>query len=208
MTLFSYISYYTVKISKEEATKNEPLTLGKQMTNVSTKYINDYVGFFTYIRNWKVDNGHYPTSKKDAEKIFIEMLKTKVNYTINDLNNAEIDLPKPSSKYISILNEETAKARKATSNKYFKFNPEDGLGEKTFNKRDYLLDQPKSKLYQICKDNSLKKYRQLALYSLVSLILKLPDIDEIIYNLVINDRNYKIDEEDKKYIDSRKFGSI
>lgn len=58
------------------------------------------------------------------------------------------------------------------------------------------------------KDNGLKKYKQLALYSLVSLILKLPDIDEIIYNLVINDRNYKIDEEDKKYIESRKFGSI
>ena len=34
-------------------------------TNVSTKYLNDYILFFNYIRNYKVRNSNYPSSKKD-----------------------------------------------------------------------------------------------------------------------------------------------
>lgn len=52
------------------------------MTNVSTKYLEDYIGFFTYIRNWRVKNGSYPSSRKDAKKIFIELLKSKGKYTV------------------------------------------------------------------------------------------------------------------------------
>lgn len=55
------------------------------ITNVSTKYLQDYIGFFTYIRNWKVQNGHYPTSRKDTEEIFIDILKTYTNYTVADV---------------------------------------------------------------------------------------------------------------------------
>ena len=57
-----------------------------RMTNVSTKYLVDYIGFFTYIRNWRVKNGKYPNSKKDTEAIFTEILKTKVNYTITEID--------------------------------------------------------------------------------------------------------------------------
>lgn len=53
-------------------------------TNVSTKYLNDYILFFNYLRNYKVRNGNYSSSKKDVEKIFIEILTQKVNYTINN----------------------------------------------------------------------------------------------------------------------------
>ena len=53
------------------------------MTNVSTKHLQDYIGFFTYIRNWRTTNGHYPTSQNDAENIFIEILKTKKNRLYN-----------------------------------------------------------------------------------------------------------------------------
>ena len=164
------------------------------MTNVSTKYLQDYIGFFTYIRNWRVEHGHYPTSKKDTEEIFIEILKTKVNYTITDIKAQELELPKPTSRYIKLLEEETKKARKATSNKYFKFNEEDGVT--SFNKREYLLDQPKSKLYAIAKECKITKYKQLALWSLVSKILEQPNISDIIYKLIDEDRHYKIDEED------------
>jgi len=48
-----------------------------EMANVSTKYLQDYIGFFTYTRNWRVTNGYYPSSLKDAEKIFIEILKNQ-----------------------------------------------------------------------------------------------------------------------------------
>lgn len=43
------------------------LLIEKQMTNVSTKYLQWYIAFFTYRRNWRVKNGYYPTSTKDAE---------------------------------------------------------------------------------------------------------------------------------------------
>jgi transposase-like protein len=173
------------------------------MTNVSTKYLQDYLGFFTYIRNWRVANGNYPSSMKDTEKIFIEILKVRAKYTVDDIKEKQLVLPKPSTRYITILKTETEKIRTATNNKYFKFDEEDGV--KSFNKREYLLDQPKSKLYGICKAHIIKKYRKLALYSLVSLILKLPDIDNIIYELIISDRHYKIANEDLEAIKSNAF---
>lgn len=168
--------------------------INKDMTNVSTKYLQDYIGFFTYIRNWSVENGRYPNSNKDTEQIFIEILKSKINYTITEVGEQELELQKPTNRYITLLKEETEKARVATENKYFKFDEEDGV--KTFNKREYLLDQPKSKLYAICKECKLTKYRHLALYSLVSLIVKQPNIDDRIYKLLANDRHYKIADED------------
>lgn len=55
--------------------------INRDMTNVLTKYLQDYIGYFTYIRNWRVEHVHYPTSKANAEAIFIEILKTKKNLT-------------------------------------------------------------------------------------------------------------------------------
>ena len=165
-----------------------------EKTNVSTKYLQDYIGYFAYIRNWRVRNGRYPNSLKDAESIFIEILKTKSNYTSTEVVAQQLELPKPTSRYVTLLKAETEKARQATANKYFKFGEEDGV--KTFNKREYLLDQPKYKLYEIAKECGLKKYRQLALWSLVSAILQQPNINDIIYKLLQEDRHYKIDEED------------
>lgn len=166
----------------------------KDMTNVSTKYLNMYIRYFAAIRNWRVEHGHYPTSQKDTESIFIDILKSKTNYTMANIKTEILTLPKPTSRYVTLLKEETKKARSATSNKYFKFDEEDGF--KTFNKRDYLLDQPKSKLYAICKECKLSKYKQSAIWNLVSLILKQPNIDDIIYKLLAEDRHYKISDED------------
>lgn len=173
------------------------------MTNVSTKYLQDYIGFFSYIRNWRVRNGRYPNSNKDTESIFIEILKTKVNYTVTDVDNQMLELPKPSSRYVTVLKEETEKARKATLNQYFKFGEEDGVIE--FNKRKYLSDQPKTKLYAIAKECKIKRYKQLATWSLISEIIKQPNIDEIIYKLLADDRHYQIDDEDLEAIAAKKF---
>lgn len=114
-----------------------------------------------------------------------------------------MELPKPTSRYVTILKEGTEKARKAAFNRYFKFGEENGV--KTFNKREYLLDQPKSKLYAIAEECKMKHYRQLALWSLVSEILKQPNIDEIIYKLLADDRHYKIDEEDLEAIKASRY---
>ena len=83
------MSYYNFKELKETyslslARANELHAdikefVNHKMTNVSTKYLQDYIGFFCYIRNWRVEHGRYPNSSKDAEQIFIEALKTQVH---------------------------------------------------------------------------------------------------------------------------------
>ena len=35
---------------------------------VPTKYLQDYVGFYTYLKNWSVSEGDYPSSHQDAER--------------------------------------------------------------------------------------------------------------------------------------------
>jgi len=123
-----------------------------------------------------------PMPKKDIEQIFEEILTAKVNYTVNDIKTKELDLPKPSGKYMNILVEETKKVREITRNKYFKFNEEDGVV--TFNKREYLLDIPRYKLYTLCKEYNIKRFRR----SIVTLLLKQSDIDIKIYQLLEKDR--------------------
>ncbi|EFQ57099.1 hypothetical protein HMPREF9176_0061, partial [Streptococcus downei F0415] len=174
--------------------------INRNMTNVSTKYLQDYIGYFTYIRNWRIEHGYYPTSKADAEAIFIEILKTKKNLTSSEVRQKELVLPKPSSRYMEVLKAETKKARTAIDNPYFKFNEEDGVY--SFNKREYLLDLPKSRLFEIAKECHLTKYRKLAHWSLVSLILKQDNIQDIIYQQLAKDRNQLIDEEDLEVIRS------
>lgn len=164
------------------------------MKNVGTKHLQDYIGFFTYIRNWRVDKGHYPTSSKDAEDIFIEILKSKVNYVVKEIREKELDLPKPSSRYMTLLKQETETARKTTKNKYFKFNEEDGVI--SFNKREFLTAQPKFVITQLCKDLKIKGYTKLPNYSRITYILKQPNIKEIIYKLIADRHTADIEEED------------
>ena len=46
----------------------------------------------------------------------------------------------------------------------------------------------------------MKKYKPLALYSLVSAIIRLSDIDNIIYKLITTDRHYDVDDEELESI--------
>lgn len=177
--------------------------INTEMTNVSTKYLKYYIQFFAFRRNWRVLHGHYPSSTKDAEEIFIDILKLKINYTTSMINDQELELPKPTERYNQLLKSETMKARAATKNKYFKFNEEDGVLK--FNRREYLNNLPKSKLHSICKECKLTHYKSLAHYCLVSLILKQPNIEDIIYKLLERDRNYKMDEEDRQAIADGKY---
>ena len=197
-------SQYRLSLGRVNALHNEiKKFIYGDMANVSTKYLQDYIGFFSYIHNWGVAHGRSANASKDAEDIFIEILKAKVNYTITDVEEQELDLPRPSGKYVAILDAKTEEARKATNNKYFKFNAEDGV--KTFDKRAYLSAQPNSKLYAIAKECGLKKYKQLAGWSLISLLLKQPNINEIILQLLETDTKYRIDEEDLEAMKGGKY---
>ena len=51
--------------------------INQKMTNVNTRYLQDYIGLYVFKKNWEITYGHLPTSKEDAEKIFVELLKRK-----------------------------------------------------------------------------------------------------------------------------------
>lgn len=172
-------------------------------TNVSTKYLPEYIGYFTYIRNWRIEHGHYPSSKADTLTIFEELLKAKSNFTIKDVMEREVEIPAPSGRYMSLLKEETEKARKATRNRYFKFNEEDRVV--SFNKREYLLNLPKSKLYEIAKEVGLTRFKRLSTWSIATMIIEAKDSDKAIYKALENDRTSKIDEEDLAAIRDGKY---
>lgn len=186
-----------------ELHKDIKLLLEKHMTNVSTKYLSYYIGFFSYRRNWRVAHGHYPSANRDAEEIFIDLLRQKVNYTIPQQRATELNLPKPSGRYVQILKERTETARQITKNKYFKFDEEDNVTG--FNVRQILLDAPESKLRAIGKEHKIKGYTKMGNWVLASSIAKLPNIDEIIIQLITADRHYEIADEDIKYLQSLRF---
>jgi len=165
-------------------------------TNVSSKYLQDYLGFFLYIRNWKIDHGRYPKSASDAETLFFEILTFHSNFTKKDIKNTVLSLPQPTGKYTNMLIKKTEEIRNATDSKYFKFNPEDGVYN--FDKRTFLSSKSRAKLCAICKANNIREYGKWSKHSLVTAIVKLPNVDEIIQKLIIDDRVSLIDDEDIK----------
>ena len=179
------------------------LMIEKKMTNVATKYLQDYMGFFTYRRNWRVSHGRSPANQRDAEAILCDLLAGQAtNLTRPALEQTELTLPKPSGRAVQILKEKTEKARELTKNKYFKYDAED---IPSFNTREILLDAPRSHLTEIAKAHKIKGHTKMTQWGLAAAIAKLPDIDTIIVDLVTKNRSYMIDEEDIKYLESLQF---
>lgn len=169
--------------------------------NVSTKYLQDYVGFYTYMRNWSITNGHEPRSHKDAEAILVEILRGKTTYTTADLKSADMPSHKASDKYMALLREYTETMRKKTKNPYFKYDAEDNVA--SFNKKEYLLDQPDYKIRRLC--SKYKIPQRWARYQKVCALLRQPNIVDDIMDLIQEDRWYDISEEDRKYLGDRMF---
>ena len=180
------------------------LTIEKKMTNVATKYLNAYMGFFAYRRNWRVEHGHSPANRKDAEAILCGLLTRQVNLTRPELERVQLDLPKPSGRSMQILKEKTETARKLTANRYFKYDEED---VPCFNKREILLDAPRSRLTEMAKAHKIKGHTKMTQWGLAAAIAKLPDVDAIVIDLITRDRHYQISEEDAKYLESLRFQS-
>ncbi len=178
------------------------LMIEKRMTNVSTKYLPLYMDFFAFRRNWRVEHGHNPANRKDAETILYELLTQKITLTRSELEQVTLDLPKPSGRAMQILKEKTETARKLTANQYFKYDEED---VPCFNKREILLDAPRSRLTEIAKAHKIKGHTKMTQWGLAAAIAKLPDIDEIVLDLITRDRHYQIAEEDVKYLQSLRF---
>ena len=194
---------YGLNLARVNSLHNElKSTLKKQMTNVATKYLPLYLAFYSYRHNWKVAHGEAPVSKEAADSILGELVALKVNLTRAQLAAVTLDLPKPSGRYIQLLKEQTAKARQITKNKYFKFDEED---VPSFNKRNILLDAPRSKLVELAKARKIKGYTKMTQWSLAAALLKEPDVDEIIMDLIMKDRHYEIADEDLEWLKDRRY---
>ena len=171
--------------------------------SVNTKYIEDYVGFMVYLRNWGVTNGHNPTTLKDAQNILIDILKGKTTYKQKDLENAKLKKSKVSDRYMSLLKEHTEKARTITKNPYFKYGEEDNVI--SFEKRKYLEDIPKYKLEKLRRHYRISPH--WAKFSVINELLKKKDIDKQILLLINEDKHIKISDEDLDFIASKSFRS-
>lgn len=168
---------------------------------VSTKYLQDYVGLYTYMRNWSISEGHYPTSHKDAERIFVDILKGKTNYKTTDIKKACMPSHKASDKYMAILKAKTEEMRKLTKNKYFKYDEEDNVV--SFDKRKYLYDLPDYKLRKLCSKYNIPQ--RWARDPKVSQLLREPNIWDDILLLIDEDKKNKICKEDLQNIADQEY---
>lgn len=160
------------------------------------------MGFFTYRRNWRVEHGHSPANRRDAETILEQLIAQKVTLTRTELEQITLDIPRPSGRAAQILKEKTETARKLTANKFFKYDEED---VPSFNMRQILLDAPHSRLLEIAKEHRLKGYTKMTQWGLTAAIAKLDNIDAVVMDLITRYRHYEISEEDIKYIQSKRF---
>jgi len=169
--------------------------------SVSTKYLSDYVGAYTYLHNWKINNGYAPASNTDAETILIELLRGKTTYTAKDVENADIDFPKASGQYMAALKAKTEEIRKLTKNKYFKFEKEDNVY--SFDKRKFLEDISKVKLQKLCRKYKIPN--GWSKYSKISQLMKQEAIWDDILALINENKRNPISEEDLKAIEAEKY---
>lgn len=168
---------------------------------VSTKYLADYVGAYVYVHNWSTDNGRYPSTETDAENILIELLKSKVKYTVKEINNTSIDMPKASDRYMSDLKRKTETCRKVTKNPHFKYDEEDNVV--CFDTRAFLRDLPEYKIKKLCSIYKIK--HKLPKESKISIMMKQPDIHEQIMLLISEYKRSKVSDEDIAALEGMKY---
>lgn len=188
---------YKLSLARVNALHNEfKKAINTNKTNVSSKYLDKYINFYTFIHNWSVKTGKYPSSTVDAEEILIYVLKNTHNtvYTQKNFQSEQMTLPKPTTKYHNMLAAMTSEARLEFNNKYLKFNEEDRVYD--FKKRDYLMDCPDSWTKEVARAHGIPYAHKVNKFNMITNILKLEDIDTIIIQLLLREKRIHIDAED------------
>ena len=204
---FCKIKYeYGLNLSRVNAFHNYlKLTLERETTGVATKNLPAYVDAFTFLYNWRHDHNTTLSSMKDAETLLTELIKNKTAFTLNDLKNREFFVaPKPTGRYLALLDKATREMRRRTDNKFFKFDEEDRVI--SFDHRKYIKETTVGKLRPFGKKYGIKGYSRMGHWALYSAIMNLPkeDIGDIVCELIANDKAYSIYAEDIKYINDHK----
>ena len=168
----------------------------REKVNVCSKYLADYLGFFSFIHNWAVDHGGVePTSNSDALQIFLLILQQHKTYTRQEICNTTLKLPKPNSRYLKMLTEKTSTARKAVGSDCFKFREEEGVSP--LQRRHFLCSMGERCLRRICRENNISGYSNFSVGGMAISIMRLKNADAIISNLIKGLRSLE-DEEDEK----------
>lgn len=175
--------------------------LNRDMKNVSAKYINYYLGVFTFMKNFRVEHGRTPASIEDAENILIEIVKSKVTITKKELDEMDFTLERPSYRASRILKEETEFAQDVTGNVFFKFDYQDRVY--TLQTRKFLETLPLYQLKQIAKPLRIPNYSaaHMTAWNLARLIEKHPDVKKEIYIFMNNNKLKQVPDEDMKVLE-------
>ncbi len=204
---FCKIKYeYGLNLSRVNAFHNYlKLNLEKETTGVATKSLPAYVDAFTFLYNWRHDHKTTLSSMKDAEILLTELVKNKNAFTLNDMKKRDFYIaPKPTGRYLALLDKATKEMRRRTDNKFFKFDEEDRVI--SFDHRKYIKETTVGKLRPYGKKYGIKGYTRMKHWALYSAIMDLPkeDIEDIVCDLISNDKTYSIYLEDIRYITAHK----
>lgn len=137
----------------------------KKKKGISSKYLPIYIEAFTYLLNYKKDNGITSFSLKDAETILLDIcritLKEKFVPAKKDIDALSIDnLPRPSKKIINQSRQKMLKARniivyhhKSDDDKSAYEGTEDA--QFIFNKRKFFNSLGTTRINELIKQNGL-----------------------------------------------------
>lgn len=158
---------------------------------VSTKHLQAWVSFFNYCNNFRIDNGHYPTTYSDAEIILIEILKLRQPITVNDILTMKDLTTRQPKRYTKKFIQKTVAARIKSNNPYIKFTEEDGVW--IVDKRKSINLLPEYKRRMLAKALKIKPFSPTAISSteLKKKLLAHPDIEDALYVLAnVDSENY------------------
>lgn len=168
---------------------------------VASDYLQDYIGAFVYIMNYKTDHHIRTFSLRDAEDILADMVKHTIavghSPTIKDIDERNIeDLPRPSRRATNLARTRIKKARAVViePQEHGNKNEYEGHGlEIAFNKEKFFREigttrlNELAKLYGVYDRKEHKKDR-------IRRMCELPNVQDIIFNEIVI-ANYKTPEE-------------
>ena len=110
----------------------------KTKNGINLEYVQFYMDWMTYLKNFATKIGTIPTTKEHARAILIDLLdKSSYSTTIKELRNRSgIQMPKPGKRFTTTLIAETDKIRAISGDSNYVMTPED-IGD-TFSVRKQL----------------------------------------------------------------------
>lgn len=166
--------------------------LVKNTTGVSSDYLQDYIGTFVYLQNYKTNHKIKNFARLDATKILCEMIRHTLKYKDNpkekDILNKELNLRRPSKKTIKKSQDMIREARKVINlskddKDKSEFEGNDETSMYIFNKYHFSNNLGAKRLNELIKENSLY-VKGAHKRQKVKAICSLPNVQDIIFREV------------------------